>query len=128
VVLIALGLTLTGDLGLAARCLSGYEHPAVWIRTADRRNIVRCDRFTGPSRSSSVYSSVLKVVFVSEQFVFSRVHLKWVLLSFLIILAASTILQTEWTFARDIKDALYFLESGLAVSAVAICIALVATV
>jgi hypothetical protein len=59
--------------------------------------------------------------------VFSRGHLKWGLLASLIMLATTAFLQTEWTFARGVRDALYFLESGLAVSAIAICIALIAT-
>jgi hypothetical protein len=59
--------------------------------------------------------------------VFSRGHLKWGLVASLIMLAATVFLQTEWTFARGARDALYFLESGFAVSAIAICIALIAT-
>jgi hypothetical protein len=60
--------------------------------------------------------------------VFSRDRLKWALLACLTILAASIILQTEWTFALGVKEALYFSVTGSAVSAIAICIALFATI
>jgi hypothetical protein len=60
--------------------------------------------------------------------VFSRDHLKWGLLTCLVILAVAAILQTEWSYALWAKEALYFVETGSAVSAVAICLALIATV
>jgi hypothetical protein len=60
--------------------------------------------------------------------VFSRVHLKWALLACLVIVATSAILQTGWIPALDAKDALGLLETGFAVCAAAICVALIATV
>jgi hypothetical protein len=57
-----------------------------------------------------------------------RSHLKWGLLGCLTILAASAILQAEWTSALGAGDAIYLLKTGSAGSAVAICIALIATI
>jgi hypothetical protein len=58
----------------------------------------------------------------------SRSSLKWGLLACLIILAATAIFQGEWTYPLWVKESLYFIEAGSAVSAVAICLALIATV
>jgi hypothetical protein len=60
--------------------------------------------------------------------VFSRSRLKWALLACLIALAATAIVQAEWTFAPWMNDALYAVETGSAASAIAICLALIATV
>jgi hypothetical protein len=57
---------------------------------------------------------------------FSRIRLKRGLLACLIILAAAVIFHEETTLA--LGDALYFVETGSAASAVAICLALIATV
>ena len=59
---------------------------------------------------------------------FSRSRLKWGLVACLIIAAATAIFQTEWTYPLWVTESLYFVETGSAVSAVAICLALIATV
>jgi hypothetical protein len=60
--------------------------------------------------------------------VFSRGGLKSGLLACLIVSAACAMLQTDWMFAIAVKEALYLVATGSAVSAVAICLALIATV
>jgi hypothetical protein len=57
---------------------------------------------------------------------FSRSRLKWGLLGCLIILAVAAMLQAE-TFAPLSNYALYLVKTGSAASAIAICLALVAT-
>jgi hypothetical protein len=59
---------------------------------------------------------------------FSRIRLKRGLVACLIILAAAVIFHEEATLALGLKDALYFVETGSVASAVAICLALIATV
>lgn len=59
---------------------------------------------------------------------FSRRHLKWGLLACLGVLAATVILQLETAFGLWVRDALYFVGTGSAAGAIAICLALVATV
>jgi hypothetical protein len=60
--------------------------------------------------------------------VLSRSRLKWGLLFCLISLAAAVFFQLEWTHPLRVTEILYVLETGSAVGAVAICIALIATV
>jgi hypothetical protein len=62
------------------------------------------------------------------QFVFSRNRLKWGVLACLIVLTAAAFFQLGWPHPFQMNEALYFVETGSAVSAVAICIALVATI
>jgi hypothetical protein len=60
---------------------------------------------------------------------FSRRNLKWGLSGCLIMLALTVLLSYNGgKFSLREKDALYFIETGSAVSAVAISIALVATI
>ena len=60
---------------------------------------------------------------------FSRRNLKWGLSACLLILAFTVFLSCNGgKFSLREKDALYFVETGSAVSAVAISIALVATI
>jgi hypothetical protein len=59
---------------------------------------------------------------------FSRNHLKWGLLTCLVILAAAALLQAGWAYAVWAEETLYFVETGSAVSVIAICLALIATV
>ena len=59
---------------------------------------------------------------------FLRSHLKWGLLTCLIVLAAAASIQTDWTYPFWMTETLYFVEAGSAVSAVAIGVALIATV
>jgi hypothetical protein len=59
--------------------------------------------------------------------VYTRRRLKCGLLACLIIMAVAAIFQTETTVGLWLKDAVYFLETGSLASAVAICLALIAT-
>jgi hypothetical protein len=54
--------------------------------------------------------------------------LKWGVLACLIVLTAAAFFQLGWPHPFQMNEALYFVETGSAVSAVAICIALVATI
>jgi hypothetical protein len=81
--------------------------------------------FAGPS--ADIDLNILSGLFVPGYPVFSRSHLKLGLLTCLIILAATAILQAESTFAPWVNDALYVVETGSGASAIAICLALIAT-
>jgi hypothetical protein len=58
--------------------------------------------------------------------VFLRRRLKWGLLACVFTLAAAAFLQLEWPLR--VTEMLYLVKTGSAVSAVAICIALIATI
>jgi hypothetical protein len=79
----------------------------------------------GPSADLDL--SILGCLFVPGYRVFSRSHLKLGLLACLIILAATAILQAESTFAPWVNDSLYVVATGSGASAIAICLALIAT-
>jgi hypothetical protein len=64
---------------------------------------------------------------VSGDLVLSRSRLKCGLLACLMILAATVVLQ-ESALALWVNDAAYFVKTGSAASAIAICLALIATV
>jgi hypothetical protein len=60
--------------------------------------------------------------------VFSRSLLKWGFLACLAILAATAVVPIHWDYPLWITESLYFVEAGSAISAMAIGVALLATV